>query len=82
MVYLGLNFKVSKHSKKIYIYRTTKVVLCKTGHKKPHIEKKDKLLKSGGNANFKKAKRPPIKKEKKKQFNYNFRFTYLYGGFS
>ena len=34
------------------------VVLCKKGLKKPYIEKKDKLLKSGGNANSEKTRWP------------------------
>ena len=57
MAYLGLNFKVSKHSKSDH--RTTfKLFYAKKGIKNL-ILKKDKLLKKGGNANFKKAKWPP-----------------------
>ena len=55
MAYLGLNFKVSKHSKNKNDYGTTlKLFYAKKGLKNL-ILKKDKLLKSGGNANFKKA---------------------------
>ena len=53
MAFLGLNFKVSKHSKNDY--RTTFQLFYA---KKKLKLKKDKLLESGGNANFKQAKWP------------------------
>ena len=56
MAYLGLKFKVSKHSKNYY--RTTfKLFYAK--NKGNLTLKEDKLLKSGGNTNFRKAKRLP-----------------------
>ena len=60
MAYLGLSCKVSKHSKNDY--RTTfKLPNAKNkkGLKKYLMLNKEKLLKSGGNAHSKKAKRPP-----------------------
>ena len=57
MPYLGLNFKVSKHSENNY--RTTfKLFYAKKGLQEL-ILAKDKLLKNGGNTHFKKTKRPP-----------------------
>ena len=56
MAYLGLNFKFSKHSKNDY-RATFKSSYAKKGLKNL-ILRKDKLLKSGGNANSKKAKWP------------------------
>ena len=48
MVYLGLSFKVSKHSQNDY---RTMLLYAKKA-------KKDKLLKSGGNANSEKTRWP------------------------
>ena len=61
MAYFGLNFKVSKHSKNEF-GATFKLFYAKKGLKKPCIKlTKRQTIESGGNANFKKAKWPPLR---------------------
>ena len=58
MACLGLKFKVSKYSKNDY--RTSfKSFYAKKMCLENFLLKEDKLLKSGGNTNFRKAKRLP-----------------------